>query len=190
MASTSICTSSPTSRSSCRPWRLVIQEDLEAVWYPHQDRRVPLQRVLRRSAHVLEARSVLVLHQHHCRARDRDRFRDSTRKASTRSPFTPDTDIQELYIAQNQAMVPSERAALLEEFYVSFYDNFSWIFLTEVSAASATAANINWPVGPAELRGEGSLTANPEAQDLDPSTRAQPTPSGAGHHVRRPARSR
>ena len=71
----------------------------------------------------------------------------------------PDTDIQELYVAQNQAMDPGDRAALLEDFYVTFYDNFSWIFLTEVSSASATAANINWPVGPAELRGEGSLTA-------------------------------
>ena len=71
----------------------------------------------------------------------------------------PETEIQELYIAQNQAMDPGDRAALLEDFYVTFYDNFSWIFLTEVSSASATAANINWPVGPAELRGEGSLTA-------------------------------
>ena len=71
----------------------------------------------------------------------------------------PETNIQELYIAQNQALDPAERARLLEEFYVTFYDNHSWVFLTEVSAASATAANINWPVGAAELRGEGSLTA-------------------------------
>ncbi len=71
----------------------------------------------------------------------------------------PDTDIQDLYVAQNQALDPGERAQLLEDFYVTFYDNHSWVFLTEVSAASATAANINWPVGPAELRGEGSLTA-------------------------------
>ena len=71
----------------------------------------------------------------------------------------PETEIQELYVAQNQAMDPGDRAALLEDFYVTFYENFSWIFLTEVSSASATAAHINWPVGPAELRGEGSLTA-------------------------------
>ena len=71
----------------------------------------------------------------------------------------PETNIQELYEAQNQALDPGERAKLLEELYITFYDNYSWLFLTGVSAASATAANINWPVGPAELRGEGSLTA-------------------------------
>ena len=70
----------------------------------------------------------------------------------------PETNIQELYIAQNQALDPAERAALLEDFYVTFYENYSWIFLTEVSAATMTAANINWPVGSAELRGEGTLT--------------------------------
>lgn len=77
----------------------------------------------------------------------------------------PETEIQELYIAQNQALDPGERARLLEEFYVTFYENFSWIFLTEVSSASATAANINWPVGSAELRGEGSLTAIQKLKD-------------------------
>ena len=70
----------------------------------------------------------------------------------------PETEIQELYVAQNQALDPGERAALLEEFYVTFYDNYSWIFLTEVSAATMTAGNVNWPVGAAELRGEGTLT--------------------------------
>ena len=70
----------------------------------------------------------------------------------------PETNIQELYIAQNQALDPAERAALLEDFYVTFYENYSWIFLTEVSAATMTAANVNWPVGSAELRGEGTLT--------------------------------
>ena len=70
----------------------------------------------------------------------------------------PETDIHELYVAQRQALDPVERAALLEDFYVTFYENYSWIFLTEVSAASMTAANVNWPVGAAELRGEGTLT--------------------------------
>ncbi len=70
----------------------------------------------------------------------------------------PETDIHELYVAQRQALDPAERAALLEDFYVTFYENYSWIFLTEVSAASMTAANVNWPVGAAELRGEGTLT--------------------------------
>ena len=71
----------------------------------------------------------------------------------------PDTEIQELYTAQNEALDPNDRADRLEEFYTTFYDNHSWIFLTEVSAASITAANVNWPVGPAELRGEGTLSA-------------------------------
>ena len=70
----------------------------------------------------------------------------------------PETDIHELYLAQKQAMVPSERADLIEQLYTLFYDNYSWLFLTEVSAASMTAAHINWPVGAAELRGEGTLT--------------------------------
>ena len=56
-------------------------------------------------------------------------------------------------------MVPSERAELLEQLYVTFYDNFSWLFLTEISAASITATHINWPIGSAELRGEGTLTS-------------------------------
>ena len=71
----------------------------------------------------------------------------------------PETEIQELYIAQKQALDPSERAALLEQMYVEFYDNHSWIFLVETSAASMTGAHINWPVGAAELRGEGTLTS-------------------------------
>ena len=70
----------------------------------------------------------------------------------------PETDIHELYLAQRQALDPSERARLLEELYVTFYDNFSWLFLTEVYAASMTAAHINWPIGSAELRGEGTLS--------------------------------
>ena len=70
----------------------------------------------------------------------------------------PETDIHELYLAQKQAMVPSERAELIEQLYTLFYDNYSWLFLTEVSAASMTAAHINWPVGAAELRGEGTLS--------------------------------
>ena len=70
----------------------------------------------------------------------------------------PETEIHELYLAQRQAMVPTERAALIEELYTLFYDNYSWLFLTEVSAASMTAAHINWPVGAAELRGEGTLS--------------------------------
>ena len=71
----------------------------------------------------------------------------------------PETNIQELYLAQNQALDPNDRAALLEEFYITFYDNYSWIFLTEVKSASVIAANVNWPVGGAELRGEGTLSA-------------------------------
>ena len=71
----------------------------------------------------------------------------------------PDTEIEELYQAQNQALDPGERARLLEEMYITFYDNYSWLFLTEVSAATMTAANVNWPVGSAELRGEGTLSA-------------------------------
>ena len=71
----------------------------------------------------------------------------------------PETEIHELYVAQRQAMVPSERAELLEQLYVTFYDNFSWLFLTEISAASITATHINWPIGSAELRGEGTLTS-------------------------------
>ena len=70
----------------------------------------------------------------------------------------PETEIHELYLAQKQAMVPSERADLIEQLYTLFYDNYSWLFLTEISAASITAANINWPVGAAELRGEGTLS--------------------------------
>ena len=71
----------------------------------------------------------------------------------------PETEIEELYQAQNQALDPGERARLLEELYVTFYDNYSWLFLTEVSSATITSANINWPVGSAELRGEGTLSA-------------------------------
>ena len=71
----------------------------------------------------------------------------------------PETEIEELYQAQNQALDPGERARLLEELYVTFYDNYSWLFLTEVSAATITSANVNWPVGSAELRGEGTLSA-------------------------------
>ena len=70
----------------------------------------------------------------------------------------PETDIHELYLAQKQAMVPSERADLIEQLYTLFYDNYSWLFLTEVYAASMTAAHINWPIGSAELRGEGTLS--------------------------------
>ena len=77
----------------------------------------------------------------------------------------PETNIQELYVAQNQALDPGERAALLEEFYVTFYENYSWIFLTEVSAATMTAGNVNWPVGAAELRGEGTLTKLQKLKD-------------------------
>ena len=71
----------------------------------------------------------------------------------------PETEIEELYQAQNQALDPGERARLLEDLYVTFYDNYSWLFLTEVSAATITSANVNWPVGSAELRGEGTLSA-------------------------------
>ncbi len=70
----------------------------------------------------------------------------------------PDTEIQELYLAQNEAIDPAERADLLEQFYTLFYDNHSWIFLTEVYSASVTAANINWPAGAAEIRNAGSIT--------------------------------
>ncbi len=71
----------------------------------------------------------------------------------------PETQIHELYEAQNQALDPGERTRLLEDLYITFYDNYSWLFLTEVSAAAITAANVNWPVGSAELRGEGTLSA-------------------------------
>ena len=77
----------------------------------------------------------------------------------------PETEIHELYEAQNQALDPGERARLLEELYVTFYDNYSWLFLTEVSAAAMMAANVNWPVGSAELRGEGTLSAIQKLKD-------------------------
>ncbi len=77
----------------------------------------------------------------------------------------PETDIHELYTAQNEALDPGERARLLEQLYVTFYDNYSWLFLTEVSAAAITAANVNWPVGSAELRGEGTLSAIQKLRD-------------------------
>ena len=77
----------------------------------------------------------------------------------------PETEIEELYQAQNQALDPGERARLLEELYVTFYDNYSWLFLTEVSSATITSANVNWPVGSAELRGEGTLSAIQKLRD-------------------------
>ena len=77
----------------------------------------------------------------------------------------PETEIEELYQAQNQALDPAERARLLAELYITFYDNYSWLFLTEVSAATMTAANVNWPVGSAELRGEGTLSAIQKLKD-------------------------
>ena len=70
----------------------------------------------------------------------------------------PDTEIQELYLAQKQALDPDERAGVLERLYTTFYDNYSWVFLTEVYAAAITSAQINWPVGAAETRGTGTLT--------------------------------
>ena len=70
----------------------------------------------------------------------------------------PDTEIQELYLAQKQALDPDERAGVLEQLYTTFYDNHSWVFLTEVYAAAITSAQINWPVGAAETRGTGTLT--------------------------------
>ena len=70
----------------------------------------------------------------------------------------PDTEIQELYLAQKQALDPDERAGVLEQLYTTFYDNHSWVFLTEVYAAAITSARINWPVGAAETRGTGTLT--------------------------------
>ena len=77
----------------------------------------------------------------------------------------PETQIEELYQAQNQALDPAERARLLAELYITFYDNYSWLFLTEVSAATMTSANVNWPVGSAELRGEGTLSAIQKLKD-------------------------
>lgn len=47
---------------------------------------------------------------------------------------------------------------MLEQLYTTFYDNHSWVFLTEVYAAAITSAQINWPVGAAETRGTGTLT--------------------------------
>ena len=78
----------------------------------------------------------------------------------------PETNIQDLYLAQNQALDPSERARLLEDLYVTFYNNHSWIFLTEISSAAMLAGNVNWPVGAAELRGEGTLTAIQKLKDV------------------------
>ena len=88
-----------------------------------------------------------------------NRGRDQRRGLLHTVSVYPETEIHELYVAQRQAMVPSERAELLEQLYVTFYDNFSWLFLTEISAASITATHINWPIGSAELRGEGTLTS-------------------------------
>ena len=78
----------------------------------------------------------------------------------------PETEIEELYQAQNQAHDPGERARLLEEMYITFYDNYSWLFLTEVSAAAMLAAKRQLASRFRRASRRRNVVSDPEAQDL------------------------
>ena len=52
---------------------------------------------------------------------------------------------------------PEERAAAIEDLYVAHYQRAGFIYLTELSAYHATAANIEWPLGAAQFAGQISF---------------------------------
>ena len=138
---------------------LPVQEYLEAVGHPHHNQGVPELGVLPHGAHIRITGHVLVLHEHHCRAGNGNRFWRHRERLLRRQRVPGNARSKNCTRPRIRPSIRGERARLLAELYITFYDNYSWLFLTEVSAATMTAANVNWPVGSAELRGEGTLSA-------------------------------
>ena len=65
--------------------------------------------------------------------------------------LAPHPDLQELRDRTKAAVDPEDRAAAIEELYVAHYQRAGFIYLTERFAYHATAANIEWPLGAAQI---------------------------------------
>ena len=71
--------------------------------------------------------------------------------------LAPHDDLQELRQRTKSAVNADDRAAAIEELYVKHYQRAGFIYLTERSSFHVTAANVEWPLGAAQLAGVGSI---------------------------------
>ena len=62
-------------------------------------------------------------------------------------------ELQELRKRTRMAVDPDERAALIEELYLTHYQMAGFIYLVELQAFHVTAPNIEWPLGAVETAG-------------------------------------
>ena len=62
-------------------------------------------------------------------------------------------ELQELRNRTRMAVDPDERAAAIEELYVTHYQMAGFIYLVELQAFHVTAPNIEWPLGAVETAG-------------------------------------
>ena len=63
----------------------------------------------------------------------------------------PSPELDDLRTRTRTAIDPDERAAAIEELYVRHYQMAGFIYLTERFQFHATAANVEWPLGAAQL---------------------------------------
>ncbi len=65
-------------------------------------------------------------------------------------------ELQELRDRTRTAVDPDERAAAIEELYVTHYQMAGFIYLVELRAFHVTAPNIEWPLGAGQAAGQDS----------------------------------
>ena len=71
--------------------------------------------------------------------------------------LAPYPELQEVRDRTRTSVDPVERAAAIEELYVRHYQMAGFIYLTEMSAFHVMAANVEWPLGAAQLAGQPAL---------------------------------
>ena len=71
--------------------------------------------------------------------------------------LAPHEDLAEVRQRTKTSVSAADRAAAIEELYVRHYQRAGFIYLTERSAFHATAANVEWQLGAAQLAGVGTI---------------------------------
>ena len=71
--------------------------------------------------------------------------------------LAPYPELQEVRDRTRTSVDPVERAAAIEELYVRHYQMAGFIYLTEMSAFHVMAANVEWPLGAAQLANQPAL---------------------------------
>ena len=71
----------------------------------------------------------------------------------------PSDEIVELARAQAQELDPVKRSAMISELFIKHTQGYYMLFLTETQNASVTRADVRWPSGAVQPRGQEQLSA-------------------------------